>query len=75
MQKIPILARYSRRGRFKKQKAGEEFAELWLNAHTVAAGIRVPAAVGDFMILDAIRESNYVYKPRSKEQWLTMFGH
>ncbi len=25
--------------------------------------------------IDAIRESNYVYKPRSKEQWLTMFGH
>ncbi|HSG99369.1 MAG TPA: pyridoxal-phosphate dependent enzyme, partial [candidate division Zixibacteria bacterium] len=27
------------------------------NAHTIASGLRVPAAVGDFMILDAIRES------------------
>src|SRR5439155_3204274 len=27
------------------------------NAHTVASGLRVPAAVGDFMILDAIRAS------------------
>lgn len=32
-------------------------AELWENAHTVAAGIRVPVAVGDFLILDAVRES------------------
>lgn len=38
-------------------EAGEEHAELWENAHTVAAGIRVPAAVGDFLILRAVRES------------------
>ncbi|HAP77900.1 MAG TPA: MBL fold metallo-hydrolase [Acidimicrobiaceae bacterium] len=25
--------------------------------------------------IEAIRESNYVYRPKSKEQWLTMFGH
>jgi threonine synthase len=37
---------------------GERFAELFPNAHTVASGLRVPAAVGDFMMLDAIRESN-----------------
>ncbi len=36
---------------------GEEHAELWQNAHTVAAGIRVPIAVGDFLILRAVRES------------------
>jgi threonine synthase len=35
----------------------ERFAELFPNAHTVASGLRVPAAVGDFMILDAIRSS------------------
>jgi threonine synthase len=39
-------------------EAGEEHAPLWENAHTVAAGIRVPAAVGDFLILRAVRESN-----------------
>ena len=33
-------------------------AEPWQNAHTVAAGIRVPVAIGDFLILNAIRESN-----------------
>jgi threonine synthase len=36
---------------------GERFADLFPNAHTVASGLRVPAAVGDFMILDAIRAS------------------
>ena len=37
---------------------GERFAELFPNAHTVASGLRVPVAVGDFMMLDAIRASN-----------------
>ena len=37
--------------------AGEEFAEPWDNAQTVAAGIRVPAAIGDYLILRALRES------------------
>jgi threonine synthase len=36
---------------------GERFAELFPNAKTVASGLRVPAAVGDFMMLDAIRDS------------------
>ncbi len=36
---------------------GERFAARFPNAATVASGIRVPAAVGDFMILDAVRES------------------
>jgi threonine synthase len=36
---------------------GERFAELFPNAKTVASGLRVPVAVGDFMMLDAIRES------------------
>src|SRR5207248_9678368 len=31
---------------------GERFAELFPEAHTVASGLRVPAAVGDFMMLD-----------------------
>jgi threonine synthase len=36
---------------------GKEYAELWEDAHTIAAGIRVPAAVGDFLILRAVRAS------------------
>ncbi|WP_375249809.1 threonine synthase [Sphingomonas sp.] len=38
-------------------EAGEEHAERWEDAHTIAAGIRVPRAVGDFLILRAVRES------------------
>jgi threonine synthase len=37
---------------------GERFAEPFAAAQTIASGLRVPAAVGDFMILDAIRESD-----------------
>ncbi|MGN6848678.1 MAG: threonine synthase, partial [Sphingomicrobium sp.] len=33
---------------------GDEFAERWENAATVATGIRVPKAVGDFLILRAV---------------------
>lgn len=37
--------------------AGQRFAEPFANAQTIASGLRVPAAVGDFMMLDAIRAS------------------
>lgn len=37
---------------------GETAAEPWRDAHTVASGLRVPRAVGDFLILDAVRASN-----------------
>ena len=36
---------------------GADHAELWEDAHTIAGGIRVPAAIGDFLILEAVRES------------------
>jgi threonine synthase len=38
-------------------EAGQEFAELFPNAATVASGLRVPVAVGDFLMLRAVRES------------------
>ncbi len=41
----------------KAFEAGAEHAERWEDAHTVAAGIRVPRAVGDFLILRAVRAS------------------
>ena len=37
---------------------GDEFAERWQGAATMATGIRVPKAVGDFLILRAVRESS-----------------
>jgi threonine synthase len=39
-------------------EGNERHAKLWENAHTLAAGIRVPAAIGDFLILDAVRNSS-----------------
>jgi threonine synthase len=37
--------------------AGATHAERWENASTIASGIRVPAAIGDFLILTALRDS------------------
>jgi threonine synthase len=37
--------------------AGLEHAQRWEDAHTIASGIRVPQAIGDFLILRAVRES------------------
>src|SRR5205823_2144463 len=41
----------------KAWQDGVEHAPRWQDAHTFAAGIRVPQAVGDFLILRAVRES------------------
>jgi len=39
-------------------ESGAEFAAPWEDAVTDAAGLRVPSAIGDFLILRALRESN-----------------
>ena len=36
---------------------GERHAELWEGAETIAPGVRVPVAIGDYLILDAVRAS------------------
>src|SRR5882724_1630020 len=36
---------------------GEQRSQFWDNAHTVAAGLRVPKPLGDFLILEAVRNS------------------
>jgi threonine synthase len=41
----------------KAFETGHEHAPRWENAHTIASGIRVPQAIGDFLILRAVRES------------------
>jgi threonine synthase len=38
-------------------EAGNRHAEAWQGATTYASGLRVPGAIGDFLILDALRES------------------
>ncbi len=42
----------------KAFEEGREFAEPWPDAATFASGIRVPVAIGDFLILRAVRQSN-----------------
>ncbi|MCH2064048.1 MAG: threonine synthase [Roseibacillus sp.] len=42
----------------KAWEEGAEHARVWENAHTMAAGIRVPAALGDFLILKGVRSTN-----------------
>jgi threonine synthase len=38
--------------------AGTEKAQPWEHAHTIADGLRVPRAIGDFLVLRAVRESH-----------------
>jgi threonine synthase len=38
-------------------KSGADASEPWPHAHTVASGLRVPKALGDFLVLKSIRES------------------
>jgi threonine synthase len=38
-------------------ESGARFADEFPNAATIASGLRVPKAIGDFLILDALRES------------------
>ncbi|MDQ3811399.1 MAG: threonine synthase, partial [Chloroflexota bacterium] len=47
---------------------GERFAEPWQNAQTMAAGLRVPAAIGDYLILDAVRASGGTAIPVTEEE-------
>ena len=42
----------------KAWEDGDEFAEYWEGAETISSGIRVPSALGDFLILRAVRESS-----------------
>jgi threonine synthase len=41
----------------RAHEAGDDHAEPWVGADTIAAGIRVPAAIGDYLILRAVRDS------------------
>ncbi len=41
----------------KAWEAGEEASQPWQGAETLASGLRVPKALGDFLVLNAVRES------------------
>lgn len=54
----------------KAFKDGDEFATPWPDASTLADGLRVPAAVGDFLILRALRESQGTARAVSDEEMM-----
>jgi threonine synthase len=53
---------------------GERFADEFENASTVASGLRVPKAIGDFLILDAIRASGGTAIAVSDEELVKAVG-
>jgi len=55
-------------------RAGDEHAALFENAATVASGLRVPAAIGDFLMLKVLRESQGTAVCVSDEELLCGVG-
>jgi threonine synthase len=53
---------------------GKRFADEFPNAATVASGLRVPKAIGDFLILDALRDSGGAALAVSDEELLSAVG-
>jgi threonine synthase len=51
-------------------KTGAEHSDFWNHAHTVASGLRVPKALGDFLVLNAVRESGGAAVAISDERML-----
>jgi len=58
-------------------EAGHDTAEVWSGASTYASGLRVPGAVGDFLILRALRESGggaVAVPDHSMAEWVEKLG-
>lgn len=56
---------------------GTEHASEWEDAHTYASGLRVPKAIGDFLILDAVRKSGgsaVAVSDERMEEWVQPIG-
>ena len=51
-------------------ESGARHAPLWENAATIAPGMRVPVAIGDYLILDALRESGGIALTVTDEELL-----
>jgi threonine synthase len=56
-------------------REGKDKAEFFQDAHTVAAGIRVPSALGDFLVLDAVRSSGGTCVTVTDEELLDTWKH
>jgi len=50
---------------------GEESSEFWQGAATVASGLRVPKALGDFLVLQAVREGGGTAVAVSDDEMMT----
>ena len=56
-------------------EAGESRAEGWVNPQTYAAGLRVPRAIGDFLVLNALRASGgAAVHDRAMDRWVRFAG-
>jgi threonine synthase len=53
---------------------GKSVSEMWQNAHTIASGLRVPKAYGDFIVLDAVRKSGGTAVAVTDEETMACFG-
>jgi threonine synthase len=56
---------------------GDDAAEMWTDAATYASGLRVPGAVGDFLILRGIRESGgaaVAIRDQDMAEWVSILG-
>jgi len=58
----------------KAYREGKEESEFWEGAETLAAGLRVPKALGDFLILRAVRESGGTALAVSDKEIMDMVG-
>jgi threonine synthase len=59
----------------KAWEAGKSASEMWIGAATFAAGLRVPKAYGDYLILDILKKSNGTAVAASDEEILAATRH
>jgi threonine synthase len=58
----------------KAYDEGKPASEMWKDAETLASGLRVPKALGDFIVLDAVRKSGGVAVGVSDEEIMKCFS-
>ena len=59
----------------KAWEAGKSVSEMWADASTFAAGLRVPKAYGDYLILDILTKSHGTAVAATDEEILTAMRH
>ncbi len=59
----------------KAWEAGKSTSEMWVGAATFAAGLRVPKAYGDYLILDILKKSHGTAVAATDEEILAAMRH